>query len=197
MSWRPGREIASQKGARLDAEVKKLTFPIPDWKERKGISASVRIWSARAHLEGKEVLGKTTGGNLVAEELNQVLCDQHAVRSLGGVPSSVVGASRFDDGHHALGVDVDEGLADTGARVGDEVGLAIGRKEALVDIVEALEGRNVGVDPATMESALRLVGTDRTHSMMIFSAVCRISGVAPTDAPGTIAPSSVDRKSVV
>lgn len=148
-----GLEVREER--EMNVYFERLTFPIPDC-ESKASARSARLpREDEAHLEREEVLGKTTGGNLVAEELDQVLGDENTVLSLGSVPASVVGTRGFDDGDNALGVDVDKGLTDASAGVRDEVGLTVGRKEALVDVVETFEGRNVGVDPATAESAPR------------------------------------------
>lgn len=97
-------------------------------------------------LERKEVLGKTAVLHLVLKELNQVtgnLLRALIGRGVGGGLILVVG---LDDTNNLLGVDGDRVGTNAVLDLGDQVGLAAGRKIGHGDVVQAIEARERGVD---------------------------------------------------
>lgn len=97
-------------------------------------------------LERKKVLGKTAVLHLVLKEFNQVagnLLRALIGRGVGGGLILVVG---LDDTNNLLGVDGDRVGTNAVLDLGDQVGLAAGRKIGHGDVVQAIEARERGVD---------------------------------------------------
>lgn len=101
---------------------------------------------ADAGLQGQQVLGEAALGDLVLEELNQVVSDAERVLVGGGVVGGGVLVVGLDDGDDLGGVNGHGLGSDAVSDAGDLVGLAVGREISEGDVVKALEGGNGGVD---------------------------------------------------
>lgn len=97
-------------------------------------------------LQGEKVLGQAAVGDLVLEELDQVVGNGRGRVVGGAVGEGLIGGGALNDTDNLLGVDGDRSGTDTVPALSDEEGLAVGRKVGEGDIVETVEAGDGGVD---------------------------------------------------
>ena len=97
-------------------------------------------------LHGEQVLGETAVGDLVLEELDQVVGDLEGGGVGGSVGEGLIGGGALDDTDNLVLVDGDRRSTDAVTALGDEVRLAVRGEVGEGDIVETVEAGDGGVD---------------------------------------------------